>query len=201
LHVIVNPTVDDPQLELASAVLGAGAPLLQVRVKAAVPDRVALELVGPIVEQCHASGARAVVNDRADLCVASGADGVHGGADDLPVEALRMVVRPTDLVGGTARDPRAAKQREADGADYVGVGPVYATTSKGGLPDPIGPDTVAAVAAAVGVPVIAIGGVTAAHVRELVAAGAHGVAVIGAVAHAADPASATRELLEALGAS
>jgi thiamine-phosphate pyrophosphorylase len=86
----------------------------------------------------------------------------------------------------------------AAGADYLGVGPAYATTTKTGLPDPLGPAGVAAVAAAVDVPVIAIGGVTADRVGELVAAGSAGVAVVGAVSGARDPAAATRRLLREL---
>jgi len=84
------------------------------------------------------------------------------------------------------------------GADYLGVGPAFVTATKSGLPDPIGPAGVGAVARAVPVPVIAIGGVTADRVPALLAEGAYGVAVVGAVVDAADPAAATRSLLEAL---
>ena len=96
--------------------------------------------------------------------------------------------------------PRAGTAREAvaAGASYLGVGPCHATTTKTGLPDPIGPAGVRAVVDAVDVPVIAIGGVTAARVPALRAAGAYGVAVVGAVSHAADPAQATAELIGAL---
>jgi thiamine-phosphate pyrophosphorylase len=200
LHVIVNPTAEERQLELAEAVLGAGAPLLQIRVKGA-SDRQRLALVAPLVELCHGHDALALVNDRADVCLATGADGVHGGADDLPVAALRRVVGADRLVGGTGRDPERARELEGEGVDYLGVGPAYATTSKAGLPDAIGPEMIAKVAGAVEVPVIAIGGVTVDRVAELRAAGAHGVAVIGAIASAPDPAVATRRFLDALGVS
>ena len=140
-----------------------------------------------------------IVNDRADIALAAGADGVHGGADDLPVSDLRKLLGPNRLVGGTARDPDTALRHQADGASYVGVGPVYATATKDGLPEPLGPAGVEKVAAAVDIPVIAIAGITVDRVPELLDAGAHGVAVIGAVAHAADPIAAAAELLEALG--
>ncbi|TFV81185.1 thiamine phosphate synthase, partial [Blastococcus sp. CT_GayMR20] len=86
----------------------------------------------------------------------------------------------------------------AEGADYLGVGPAYPTTTKTGLPDALGPARIGAVAAAVPVPIIAIGGITAERVSDLLAAGAAGVAVVGAVSGAADPTEATRRLLRAL---
>ncbi len=191
LHVLVD------SLLVAEAALEAGAPTLQVRLKAgADADRHRLALA--IAERCRAAGASCLVNDRADLAVAVGADGVHVGADDLPVAAVRRVVGPTALVGGTARDPATAERLVEEGASYLGVGPTFATSSKTGLPDPIGVEGVRAVAAAVDVPVIAIAGITAATVDEVLATGAHGVAVIGAVAEAIDPHVATHDLLVAV---
>jgi thiamine-phosphate pyrophosphorylase len=134
-----------------------------------------------------------------DVALAVGAAGTHLGAGDLPLAAARRVAGPGHLLGGTARDPGTGRRLVAEGADYLGVGPAYPTTTKTGLPDAIGPAGVQAVAGAVDVPVIAIGGVTAARVPELLAAGAAGVAVVGAVSGAADPAAATRALLAALG--
>src|SRR5690606_512207 len=134
------------------------------------------------------------------IALAVGADGGHVGADDLPVAAARAVLGPTAVLGATCRDPAGARAAVAAGADYLGVGPAYATTTKAGLPPPIGPDGVAAVAGAgPGTPVVAIGGVVAERVAALRAAGAYGVAVVGAVSAAADPAAATTRLLEALG--
>jgi thiamine-phosphate pyrophosphorylase len=198
LHVIIDQGPAADGLDVARAALIGGAPLLQVRAKG-LGDRVRLTAAAAVVTMVHQHGSLVVVNDRADVCVAAGADGVHGGADDLPVPALRSVVGPGRLVGGTARAPDTARALEAAGADYVGVGPVYATGSKDGLPEPIGPAMVASVAAAVSVPVIAIAGITVGRVAEVIDAGAHGVAVIGAVAGAPDPAEATRALLDALG--
>ena len=99
---------------------------------------------------------------------------------------------------GPRATPTTARRLVAEGADYLGVGPTYATATKDGLPDPIGPDTVAAIVAAVEVPVIAISGITAARLPEVLATGAHGVAVVGAVVDAPDPGAATRELLDLL---
>ena len=193
LHVIADCA------SLADKALRGGAPAVQVRIKGS-SDAEKLAQCEQIVAAAHRAQAVVIVNDRADIALAAEADGVHGGADDLPVSVLRRVLGPDALVGGTARDPDTALRHQADGASYVGVGPVYATATKDGLPEPLGPAGVERVAAAVSIPVIAIAGITASRVPELLNAGAHGVAVIGAVAHAANPDEATAELLEALSA-
>jgi thiamine-phosphate pyrophosphorylase len=192
LHVLVD------SLELADAALDGGAPTLQVRLKDGT-DADRYRLAAVIAERCRAAGATCLINDRADVAVAAGADGVHVGATDLPVEAVRRVVGLAALVGGTARGPATARRLIAEGASYLGVGPTYPTLSKDGLPEPIGLDGLRAVVAAVDeVPVIAIAGITAGRVDEVLATGAWGVAVIGAVADADDPRAATRELVAAV---
>lgn len=198
LHVIVDPLVDRAD-GLVAAVACAGAPLIQLRATRPVADADLLAAITPLVGLAREHGTRVVVNDRADLAVAACADGVHGGAEDLPVSALRRVVGADRLVGGTARNPEMARHLVADGADYLGVGPVYATSSKRGLPAPIGLDMLAQVVEAVSVPVIAIAGITPERIPAVLATGAHGVAVISAVVHAPDPAAVTTEMLVALG--
>lgn len=193
LHVIVD------SLPHAEAALAGGALAVQVRLKSGT-DRVRYETTAAIARLCAAAGALCVVDDRVDLALAAGAGGVHVGADDLPVDAVRRVAGPGLIVGATARDPEAARARVADGADYLGTGPTYATTSKDGLPDPLGPARVGEVARSVSVPVLAIAGITAERVPELLSEGVTGVAVIGAVTRAADPPAAVRELLRALSA-
>jgi thiamine-phosphate pyrophosphorylase len=123
---------------------------------------------------------------------------VHLGDDDLPVAAARRVLGDGALVGATCRDPDSARRAEDEGATYVGVGPAYASTTKAGLPDAIGPAGVARVAAAVGIPVIAIGGVTPSRVGLLLDSGAHGVAAAGGVFSRGDPQAATSELVDAI---
>lgn len=182
---------------MVAAALSAGAPVLQVRAKG-VTDRAYFDFAARVAGMCAQAGALCVVNDRPDVALAVGAGGTHLGAEDLPLHAARRVVGAGHVVGGTTRAPAAARALVAQGADYLGVGPVHATSTKDGLPGPLGPEGVAAVAAAVDVPVLAIGGVTAACVPALLAAGAHGVAVVGAVSDAADPAAAVRALLELL---
>ncbi|MGH9246062.1 MAG: thiamine phosphate synthase [Acidimicrobiales bacterium] len=191
LHVIVD-TVD-----LARAAIDGGAPVVQVRLKAG-SDRQRFGVASVIAELCRHAGTLCIVNDRADIAVAVGAGGTHVGSDDLPVPAVRNLVGAAYVVGATARDPATARRLEADGATYLGVGPTFGTSSKPGLPSSLGLDGLRAVVDAVSIPVIAIAGVTANRISGVLAAGAHGVAVVGAVAHASDPRQATADLLAAL---
>ena len=196
---MVTPgTVDDGVLEATRVALGAGAPLVQVRSKAPSDRQRWVDAVA-IQRLCAASGARCVVNDRADVAQAVSAHGVHVGDDDLPVPVVRRILGPGAVVGVTCRDVDAARRAVDEGASYLGVGPAYTTTTKAGLPDPLGPAGISRVAAAVSVPVIAIAGVDATRVPELLDAGAHGVAVVNAVFAAVNPAAAVAELLSALG--
>jgi thiamine-phosphate pyrophosphorylase len=180
-------------------VLEAGVPAVQLRVKDAT-DAERLDLALEVVAACRAAGALCVINDRADIALAAGADGVHVGPEDIPAEAARRLIGPDLILGGSARSIGRARELEAGGVSYLGVGPCYASESKAGLPPPIGPDGVRMVADSVDVPVIAIGGVTAPRVPELWQAGARGVAVIGAIAAATDPAAAAKEFLDQIGA-
>lgn len=191
LHVVTDSVM------MAAAALAGGAPVIQVRAKGGT-DRELYDLCERIGRLCAAAGAQCIVNDRPDVALAVGAAGTHLGATDLPLAAARRVAGPLHELGGTARTPDAGRRLVSEGASYLGVGPAYATTTKTGLPAAIGAAGIGAVAAAVDVPVVAIGGVTLARIPELLAAGAYGVAVVGAVAAAADPAAATRALLAAL---
>jgi thiamine-phosphate pyrophosphorylase len=197
LHVITdNRFGRDPRTTVPMALEG-GADVIQVRVKGWT-DRDLLELAEQVVAWCRPYGAACIVNDRVDVALAAGADGVHLGADDLPVSVARRLLGPDALVGGTARDAATARALVAAGASYLGVGPCFATVTKAGLPDPIGLAGVAAVAAAVDVPIIAIGGVRADQISELRAVGAYGVAVVDAVSGVEDQAAAVRALLREL---
>lgn len=200
LHVLTDTRAGRAAVQVTAAALAAGAPVVQVRAKG-LTDRELYDFAGRVAALCAQAGALCVVDDRPDVALAVGAGGTHLGAHDLPLGAARRVVGPAHLLGGTAREAVLAAELVAAGADYLGVGPSYDTTTKTDLPAALGPAGVAEVARAVQVPVIAIGGVTAARVPELLAAGAWGVAVVGAVSGAADPAAAVRGILAALGSS
>lgn len=188
----------DP-LAVVAAALAAGARLIQVRPEDHYNDRAAFDLATAIAALCDEYGALCLVNDRVHIAQAVGADGVHLGAEDLPLDAARRILPAASIIGGTSRDPESARAARRAGATYLGVGPVWGTTTKTGLPQPIGLEGLAAVCEAVDLPVIAIGGITAERAALCREAGAHGVAVVGAVASAADPGQATAELLEAVG--
>ncbi|MEU9827092.1 thiamine phosphate synthase [Micromonospora chersina] len=200
LHLITDTRPGrDPLAVLRAALPVARAELVvQVRVEDDATDREAYELAGRVVGLCRPYGAACLVNDRLHVALAVKAAGGHVGAEDLPVAAARRVLGAGAVLGATAREPFGAAAAVAAGASYLGVGPCHATTTKAGLPDPIGPEGVRAVAGAVDVPVIAIGGVTVASVPALRAAGAYGVAVVGALSASPDPARTTAELIEAL---
>lgn len=193
LHVITLGGAHHDVLAAVEKVLAGGAPLVQLRIKEGT-DRSRWALAHAVVQRCRAAGAACVVNDRGDIAAAVGADGVHLGEHDLPLAAVRAFLGPTAVIGATCRDPESARRAEAEGATYLGVGPAHATSTKSGLPAPLGPAGIGRVAAAVDLPVIAIGGVRAELVPALLDAGAYGVAVAGAVFAAPDPRAATEAL-------
>lgn len=192
LYVLLDPAATDrPLAELAATVLGAGARLLQVRLKSG-SDEERLAALVPIVELAHQHDALVIVNDRADLAVAAGADGAHLGEHDLPLAEGRRVLGPDLLLGATAHSPGEARAGWSRGADYLGYGTVFASQVKPERP-PCGPDEVIAVAAESPVPVYAIGGITPANIAAL-----SRVAVGSAIGRADDPAAATGACLAAL---
>jgi len=199
LHLLTDTRPGRDVLAAVAAALAGGVDTVQVRVGDEVTDAHAYQLTVAVLDLCRQHGVLCLVNDRLHIAGAAGADGGHVGADDLPVAAARRLLGPDAVLGATARDPTTARALVADGADYLGVGPAYPTSTKDGLPEPIGPAGIAAVAEAVTVPVIAIGGVTAPRLPELRAAGAYGVAVVGAICGADDPKAAAADLRAAWG--
>ncbi|HET9016796.1 MAG TPA: thiamine phosphate synthase, partial [Thermomicrobiaceae bacterium] len=143
---------------------------------------------------CRERGVLFVVNDRVDLALALGADGIHVGVDDLPLRETRALVGNRMVVGYSPPTLSAALAAVEDGADYLGIGPVYATSTKGDAGVPVGVEQVARVTAEVGLPVVGIGGIGAAGAGAVVEAGAAGVAVISAVVGADDVRAAAREI-------
>ncbi|MFC7530421.1 thiamine phosphate synthase [Actinoplanes sp. GCM10030250] len=181
IHVITD------SIDVVRGVAGLPDVAVQIRVKST--DASAYALTVEAVALCRPAGTMVLVNDRVGVALAAGADGVHVGADDLPVSAVRRVLGPDAVVGATCRTPAAARAAVADGASYLGVGPAFETSTKDGLPPPLGPAAIAAVAEAVpGTPVLAIGGITAERVPLLAV---HGVAAVSAFV--GDPKGAVAE--------
>lgn len=188
-----SPAGDRPLPAVVEACLEAGATAIQLRDPGAGGGalyRQAVELSGLVRER----GGLFLVNDRLDVALAAGAHGVHLGPEDVPVAAAREVVPDGFVVGYSTDEPAEARAAARAGADYLGVGAVYGTRSKEGLEDEaIGPARVREVLDAAGLPGVGIGGIDARNAHEVARTGA-GVAVLGAVMRADDPAEAVREL-------
>lgn len=180
--------------DVVRAALRGGAPAIQLRMKDASAREMA-DAARALLAETRAAGALLFINDRVDVALAAGADGAHVGQDDLPVAAARTIAPPGFLLGVSAETAELARAAQADGADYVGVGPVYATGSKADAGDAVGAERIAQVAAAVRIPVVGIGGITIDNAPPVIRAGAAGVAVISAVMRAPDPEAAVRGLL------
>lgn len=181
---------------LARAAVKGGATMLQVRGKRLGSLALSNHVRSVLAQQD--ARVPVVVNDRLDIAITAGAAGCHLGQDDLPIAEARGLVPAGFLLGGSAGTEDEARRCAAAGADYLGIGPVRATSTKHDAGDPIGVEGFRRILAAGGLPAVAIGGITAKDVPELLAAGAAGIAVSGAVLGAEDAEAATRELAGAL---
>lgn len=177
---------------VAAAVRG-GATSVQVRLKKATPREV-VEISKAIVSKVPVP---VIVNDRADIALAAGAAGVHVGEADLPVSAIRRFAPANFIIGASLGGN--AELANAKEADYVGIGPLFSTGSKGDAGKAIGIEGFRKLAELSGRPALAVGGLTAARAAQVMAAGAAGVAVINAIFKADDPESAARSIADAIG--
>lgn len=185
------------QREIAEAAIRGGATAVQLRMKEE-PARVVLEVARAIGPLCRAAGVAFIVNDRLDVAMLAGADGVHVGQDDLPPTDARAFMGPRALIGVSTATVEEAIAAERAGADYLGVGAVYGTATKSDAGAPVGLARVTEVRQAVRLPLVGIGGITAENAAAVIRAGAQGVAVITAVTLAEDMADAVRRLREAV---
>jgi thiamine-phosphate pyrophosphorylase len=194
LYVITPDATPDRVVELAAAAVRGGADVIQLRHKSLARGEL-LALGHRVREITARSKALFIINDHVDIALLSDADGVHLGPDDLTVASARRVAGDRLLIGSSASSPEAARAAIADGADYLGSGPAFATPIKSEK-QVIGPRGVAAIVAAVGssVPVFAIGGIDDSNIARLTAEGLRRACVIRAVAEAPDPETATRRL-------
>ena len=181
--------------EVVEKALLAGAPAIQLRDKAASAGEL-LEVGQRLRKLTRRLGALLFVNDRLDVALAAGADGVHVGPEDLPVAALRARVPAGFLIGYSSDDIAQAQRAVAAGADYIGCGAVYGTTTKTGAGAAIGLERLNAMATEIDAPVVGVGGITPERAGEVAATRAAGVAVAGGVMAASDPAEAVRRLME-----
>ncbi len=183
--------------DVVQAALRAGVRAVQLREKD-LPTRSLLALTRDLADLARTYDAKVLVNDRADVCLAAGSAGVHLPAEGLPVSAARGLVGPDRLIGRSAHSADEAARAEAEGADFIVLGPIFDTPSKRAFGSPIGLGELERARLRCRVPVFGIGGITRGRVRDARKAGAHGVAVIGSVMAAEDVERAVRELLREL---
>ena len=179
--------------QIEAAVRG-GAAIVQLREKR-LGDADFLAEAKRFVSLCRRLGAVSIINDRADIALTSGADGVHVGQSDLEAERARALLGPDKIVGVSAHSPEEARQARKAGANYLGCGAAFATGTKSDA-KPISKETIRTVTAAAGVPVVAIGGVNRENILELRGLGLAGVAVVSGIFAQGDVEAAARELRE-----
>ncbi|MBW2303043.1 MAG: thiamine phosphate synthase [Deltaproteobacteria bacterium] len=183
--------------ELARLGISGGADTIQFRQKTG-STREMIEVARRIKRICEEKTVSFIVNDRIDVAIASEADGVHLGREDFPIPLARKLLGPGKVIGGSASTLEEALACVSEGADYIGFGPVYDTTSKLDAGPAGGISLLQSVVKRVQVPVIAIGGISVENAREVMKAGAAGIAVISAICCQEDPLQATRALKKAM---
>jgi thiamine-phosphate pyrophosphorylase len=179
--------------DIARAALEGGADAVQIRDKSATAQNLGLA-VAECQPLARKYGAALLVNDRVDVAFLCGADGAHVGQEDLPAAAARRLLPRPAILGVSVSTLEEAERAARDGADYLGVGPVFATGTKKDAGAPLGLEAIAALVQAASLPVVAIGGIDYENVAAVLRTGVAGVAVVSAVSGAADMAAAARAL-------
>lgn len=175
----------------------AGVTLVQLRGKK-LEIRAFLNLAVQASEFLKSRNIPLIINDRIDVALACEADGVHLGQEDLPLPIARKIMRKERLIGISVNTLKEAEESEAEGADYIGVGPIFYTSSKEDLRSILGFEGLKAMRNKVKIPILAIGGINTENAGDVIASGADGIAVISAIMDAKNITEATRNLLEAI---
>ena len=199
LHVLTDTVLQSrfSHTELTRLAIAGGADTIQYRQKSGT-TREMIEIAQNMKQLSTEAGVVFIVNDRLDVAIAAEADGVHLGQDDFPVPLARDLLGEGRIIGGSAATIEEAKKCLSEGADYVGFGPVFPTTSKDDAGPVSGIDILKQVVETISLPIIAIGGVDSVNISDVMTAGAHGIAVISAVCCQDDPEQATRSLYLAM---
>lgn len=177
--------------------LAGGVRCVQLREKD-LPARALLELARAMRSLTDRFGARLLINDRVDIALAAGADGVHLGEEGMPAAVARELLGSGRLIGVSCHGRDGAAAAVAQGADFITFGPVYPTPSKAAYGEPVGIGQLAATTQEIHIPVFALGGIKEANIPEALAAGAAGIALISAIIAAPDPRERARALLALL---
>ncbi|MDE2966945.1 MAG: thiamine phosphate synthase [Chloroflexota bacterium] len=195
LHVITDEVLQDrfSHVELAAAAAAGGADVIQYREKRQVSTKEMMRVAALMSLACREFGTTLLIDDRADVAAAVGATAVHLGREDLPPYVAREILGPDAIIGGTANSVEEAVKVAKQPVDYLGVGPVFGTTSKGERAAPmLGLERFGEICEAVDKPVIGIGSISADRVADVLSAGAYGVAVLSAVVCQDDPQASCR---------
>lgn len=198
LYVITAsiPELGRDHYDVAAAAIEGGATTIQLRIKKRSMGE-ALKIANAVHELTREAGIPLIINDHVGIAMASRAEGLHVGPDDITVPSARRMLGSATMIGKSTGKHDEAIKAEQESASYVGVGPIFATDNKPGKA-PVGVSRLTKVSAVVGIPVVAIGGIDLSNIAECINAGADGVAVISAVALAGDMVAATVALREEL---
>jgi thiamine-phosphate pyrophosphorylase len=199
LHILTDTQLQKrfSHCELTEMAIAGGADTIQFRQKHG-STRELIETARAMRELCAGAGLTFIVNDRIDVAIASNADGVHLGQDDFSIPLARKLIGDDKIIGGSAGNVEEALKCMAEGADYIGFGPVFPTQSKDDAGPATGIEAMRSLSKLIALPFIAIGGINSANVPDIIGAGAYGIAVISAVCCSEDPEGAVRILKEAL---
>lgn len=180
------------EAEIVLSALRGGVRLVQYREKE-LSTRRQIEQAGRLLRLARQHQAFFLVNDRVDVALAIGADGVHLGQEDLPLPTARRLLGRSKIIGVSVQSPEEARWAEAAGADYLGISAVFPTSTKPDA-DAIGLEGIRAIRSAVRLPLVAIGGINMENAAQVIKAGADGVAVVSAIVGASDPQAASARL-------
>lgn len=197
LHVITDTSLQTrfTHPQLAELAIQGGADTIQFRQKRGT-TRELVDIAQQMQVICTRRNVPLIVNDRADIAIAVGADGTHFGQDDMPVTIGRKILPTETIIGASARTEEKIFEAISQGADYIGYGPIYQTSSKSDAENPKGLERLCRMCEVAACPVIAIGGITLDTAADVIRAGAHGIAVISAVCGQKDPFEATQNLMQ-----
>jgi len=180
-------------IEIAKLAIKGGADIIQLRDKFLSTSEL-IDTAKKISLLCKKSNVIFLVNDRVDVALVSGADGVHLGQEDIPIKDARKLLGKNKIIGGTAHNMREALACEKAGADYIGYGHIYPTASKHKPDKPKGTAKLKEIVNRIKIPVIAIGGITQENLSDVVKTGVHGAAFIGSVLKSKDPVKTIKEI-------
>lgn len=184
-------------VEVVTASLRGGASCVQLREKKCSTREFISEALA-LQQLLRNKNIPLVINDRVDVALTVGADGIHLGQNDMPIKDARRLVGPSMVIGISAESVEDAVEAEEEGADYVGLSPVFSTATKKDAAKPLGLDGIRSIRKAVKIPLVAIGGIGLDNAVDVIKAGADGLAVVSAIVSASCPETATRMLSQAI---